>query len=226
MWAGPLCDVVPGSGATSGTRDALLGGATCIVTHDDTMRRCDTSFLGPGWRPFLVRHEESFGPAGHWALPRRLKTSRFCCTRWVFARIAKLLGISPVELFKYPTIASLAKFVESMKVWKRIQFLTLRSEFMNCVFGQDTKPAKSAFVVSLPRMPQPSNGALSLFILLISFKVFILHALSMLAAVGVTRFCSIWNVSHVRPTSSCRLGLSIAPCRFCGAFLGVLEGVG
>ena len=66
-----------------------------------------------------------------------------------------------MELFKYPTIASLAKFVESMKVWKRIQFLTLlRSEFMNCVFGQDTKPAKSAFVVSLPRMPQPSNGAL------------------------------------------------------------------
>lgn len=27
VWAGPLCDVVPGSGATSGTRDALLGGA-------------------------------------------------------------------------------------------------------------------------------------------------------------------------------------------------------
>lgn len=89
-----------------------------IVTHDDTMRRCDTSFLGPGWRPFLVRHEESFGPAGHWALARRLP---FFCNVfgavWVFARIAKLLGISPVELFKYPTIASLAKFVESMKVW-------------------------------------------------------------------------------------------------------------
>ena len=28
VWAGPLCDVVPGSGATSGTRDALLGGAS------------------------------------------------------------------------------------------------------------------------------------------------------------------------------------------------------
>ena len=26
-------------------------------------------------------------------------------------RIAKLLGISPVELFKYPTIAGLAKFL-------------------------------------------------------------------------------------------------------------------
>ena len=32
-----------------------------------------------------------------------------CCTDVV--RIAKLLGISPVELFKYPTIADLAKFL-------------------------------------------------------------------------------------------------------------------
>ena len=183
-------DVVPGSGATSGTRDALLGGAWDIVTHDDTMRRCVTSFLGPGWRPFLVRHEESFGP-GHWHGVYRL-ASRFW-GRWVFARIAKLLGISPVELFKYPTIASLAKFLESMKVWKRIEFLTLlRSEFMNCVFGQDTKPAKSAFVVSLPRMPQPSNGASSLFILLISFKVFILHALRVLAALEWRGFVQFW----------------------------------
>ena len=156
-----------------------------IMTHDDTMTRCDTSFLGPGWRPFLVRHEESFGPAGPSGIASAFAVKNchvFAAPVGVFARIAKLLGISPVELFKYPTIASLAKFVESMKVWKRIQFLTLRSEFINCVFGQDTKPAKSAFVVSLPRMPQPSNGALSLFILLISFKVFILHALSVLAA--------------------------------------------
>ena len=46
VWAGPLCDVslwrrffvrdvVPGSGATSGTRDALLGGRGTRRTRDD-----------------------------------------------------------------------------------------------------------------------------------------------------------------------------------------------
>ena len=134
------------------------------VTHDDTMR-CHSL---PGWRPFLVRHEESLAQQFRALACRRLPFFTFLLGRLGFARIAKLLGISPVELFKYPTIASLAKFVES-KVWKRIEFLTFRSEFMN---GQDTKPAKSAFVVSLPRMPQPSNGALSLLILLILFKFF------------------------------------------------------
>ena len=115
--------------------------------------------ISPGWRPFLVRHEAvaARGKSTAQGIGRNGYRSRFC---WGFplgcARIAKLLGISPVELFKYPTIASLAKFVESMKVWKRIEFLTFfRYKFMN---GQDTKPAKNAFVVSLPRMPQPSNG--------------------------------------------------------------------
>ncbi|CAL1135260.1 unnamed protein product [Cladocopium goreaui] len=54
-------------------------------------------------------------------------------------RIAKLLGISPVELFKYPTIADLAKFL-----------------------SKDVQLDKSMMhTVSLPRVQQASNGPLA-----------------------------------------------------------------
>lgn len=83
-------------------------------------------------------------------------------------RIAKLLGISPVELFKFPTIASLAKSLEPSEVASATARIKNDPEPRVCGRMLDdpshlqvaVKQVASG-VISLPRVPQASSGVLA-----------------------------------------------------------------
>ena len=202
----------------------LLGGACAwhIVTHDDTMRRCDDATIASR-HSFLTRLEAIPCPPwgelwpsrafGHCLGVWRLKTSRLC---WgpvgFFARIAKLLGISPVELFKYPTIASLAKFVESMKVWNLEAdsvFDPFEKWIYELCFWTGHEACKKCFC------GEPTANATTFEWCLVTIysadfiQSFYFTCIECAGSIGVTRFCSILNVSMSGPLAvvglACRL---------------------
>ena len=116
-WTGPW--------SANSQRHALFGGWESF----QKLEQLSKNMLLAGWRSFIVCNEDLLQNKSLLFLQNELHSLH---SLHFAKRIAKIIGISPVELFKFPTIASLA---ESLRPSEVTSFTAdLRRNYLFCIY--------------------------------------------------------------------------------------------